>query len=93
MSLTDTVEPNLSYLVLPFWFCPGELVFRSNPLQNQRPELTDNFDRGEEKVRRLMSMGSTRSLRAGETLISEGEEHDFVYRLRKGWAGPRPDAA
>ena len=62
-------------------------MFRSNPLQNQRPELTDKFDRGEEKVRRLMSMGSTRSLRAGETLISEGEEHDFVYRLRKGWAG------
>ncbi|MDQ0391374.1 Crp/Fnr family transcriptional regulator [Labrys monachus] len=52
----------------------------------QRPELTAALVRGEEKICALIGR-SLRTLPAGEELVSAGEDHRFVYRLRRGWAG------
>jgi CRP-like cAMP-binding protein len=41
--------------------------------------------RGEEKIARLMS-GSAAAHPAGTTLIAGETEHDYVYRLKEGWA-------
>src|SRR6201994_346107 len=50
-----------------------------------RPELTATLDRGDEKLKGLMG-GSARTHTAGQVLIRGGQEHDYVYRLRSGWA-------
>lgn len=51
-----------------------------------RPELLEPLVRGEEKIAGLMR-GHLRTFPAGTTLIEAHTEHQFVYRLRKGWAG------
>lgn len=51
-----------------------------------RPELLGSLIRGEEKIARLMRDHS-RLVPARTTLIEIGQEHRFVYRVRRGWAG------
>lgn len=50
-----------------------------------RPELIGSLVRGDEKLADLMK-GSARTLRAGHVLIEANTEHEYVYRLRSGWA-------
>ena len=50
-----------------------------------RPEVAAVLDRGDEKMNALLS-GSGRSLPAGHSLIRAGCEHEYIYRLRSGWA-------
>lgn len=50
-----------------------------------RSELRASIGEGNTKLGRLMSVRSL-SLSAGETLVHGGEDHEFVYRLRSGWA-------
>jgi CRP/FNR family transcriptional regulator, anaerobic regulatory protein len=50
-----------------------------------RPELVAALYRGDEKVNAL-AKGSGRSLPAGHMLIRAGSEHEYIYRLRSGWA-------
>jgi CRP/FNR family transcriptional regulator len=50
-----------------------------------RPEVAELLNRGDEKVNALMS-GSGRALPAGHVLIRTGSEHEYIYRLRSGWA-------
>ena len=42
--------------------------------------------RGEEKIARLMRDGS-RAYSAKTILVEAGTKHDYVYRVRRGWAG------
>jgi CRP/FNR family transcriptional regulator len=51
-----------------------------------RPELEEALKRGETKILGLMSK-SFRRFGANETLINANTEHDYVYRVREGWAG------
>ena len=51
-----------------------------------RPELDEPLKRGEAKILGLMSK-SVRRLGPNETLIHANTEHDYVYRVREGWAG------
>ncbi|RYZ14682.1 MAG: Crp/Fnr family transcriptional regulator [Alphaproteobacteria bacterium] len=51
-----------------------------------RPELRDRLQRGEDKIKALMAR-TVRRFGAGETLIPANTEHDYVYRVREGWAG------
>lgn len=51
-----------------------------------RPELDEPLKRGEAKILGLMSK-SVRRLGPNETLINANTEHDYVYRVREGWAG------
>jgi CRP-like cAMP-binding protein len=51
-----------------------------------RPELEEPLKRGEEKILAMMSK-SIRRCGANETLINPNTEHDYVYRVRKGWVG------
>lgn len=53
---------------------------------SHRPEIRDNLERGEAKIRE-MAAHSVRSLKAGSTLIKAETDHQYVYRLRSGWAG------
>jgi CRP/FNR family transcriptional regulator len=50
-----------------------------------RPEMATVLDRGDQKINALLH-GSGRSLPAGHSLIRAGSEHEYVYRLRSGWA-------
>jgi len=50
-----------------------------------RPEVASTLNRGDEKIHGLMS-GSGRALSAGHVLVRAGSEHDYIYRLRSGWA-------
>jgi CRP/FNR family transcriptional regulator, anaerobic regulatory protein len=50
-----------------------------------RPELVDSLLRGDEKLSDLMQ-GAVHSLPAGRVMIQADSEHDYVYRLRSGWA-------
>src|ERR1700761_6008974 len=50
-----------------------------------RPELVDSLVRGDEQVAELMK-GSAQTLPAGRVLIHADTEHEYVYRLRSGWA-------
>lgn len=50
-----------------------------------RPELHASLARGEEKIMALMR-GHGIVAAAGAVLIEAGTEHEFVYRLREGWA-------
>lgn len=51
-----------------------------------RPELDEPLKRGEAKIAALMAR-TVRRFGAGETLIAANTEHDYVYRVREGWAG------
>lgn len=50
-----------------------------------RPELSVALEQGEAKIAALMGK-SFRRLGANETLINANTEHDYVYRVRAGWA-------
>lgn len=51
-----------------------------------RPELSQALVRGEEKIRRLMERDVLEL--ADDTLLIEADKpHDYVYRMRHGWAG------
>jgi CRP/FNR family transcriptional regulator len=50
-----------------------------------RPELTENLERGDEKLRRLMA-AQTRTIAAGTAFVVQEAEHPFIYRLQSGWA-------
>jgi CRP-like cAMP-binding protein len=50
-----------------------------------RPEVASTLNRGDHKVNALMS-GSARALPAGHMLVRAGSEHEYIYRLRSGWA-------
>jgi CRP/FNR family transcriptional regulator, anaerobic regulatory protein len=51
-----------------------------------RPELIGSLVRGDEKLSELMK-GSAQSLPAGRVLVHADSDHDYVYRLKSGWAG------
>src|SRR6201999_4169888 len=50
-----------------------------------RPELIGSLVRGDEKLSELMK-GSVQSLPAGRVLVQADSNHEYVYRLRSGWA-------
>jgi len=50
-----------------------------------RPELVSSLLRGDLKLSELLK-GSARTLHAGHVLIEANSEHEYVYRLRSGWA-------
>jgi len=50
-----------------------------------RPELLPSLMEGENKLAQLMH-GTAQAVPAGRLLIRGGTEHDYVYRLRSGWA-------
>lgn len=50
-----------------------------------RPELHEALMRGEAKIIALMQ-DSAQPFRAGHVLIPGGFDHEYVYRLRTGWA-------
>ena len=50
-----------------------------------RPDLISSLVRGQEKLIHLMS-DSAQSMPAGKVLIRADTEHDYVYRLKSGWA-------
>lgn len=51
-----------------------------------RPELSEALVRGEEKLKRLMGR-DVLELEDDTVLIEAGQPHDYVYRMRHGWAG------
>lgn len=51
-----------------------------------RPEIEDALYRGDDKIARMMAQ-NTRAVLAGATLVKADAEHNWVYRLRKGWVG------
>jgi CRP/FNR family transcriptional regulator, anaerobic regulatory protein len=50
-----------------------------------RPELEGALQRGDAKLKALLKE-SSRSAPAGHVLVRAGSEHEYVYRLRSGWA-------
>jgi CRP-like cAMP-binding protein len=50
-----------------------------------RPELIGSLLRGDAKLSELMK-GSVQSLAAGRLLVQADSDHEYVYRLRSGWA-------
>lgn len=50
-----------------------------------RPQLVPSLERGDGKIKAIMK-DSARSLPAGHVLIRAGSDHEYVYRLRSGWA-------
>jgi CRP/FNR family transcriptional regulator, anaerobic regulatory protein len=50
-----------------------------------RSQLRGSLQRGDEKLKALLRE-SGRSAPAGHVLIRSGSEHEYVYRLRSGWA-------
>jgi CRP/FNR family transcriptional regulator len=50
-----------------------------------RPEQIGSLVRGDQKLCELMK-GSVQSLTAGRVLVHADSDHDYVYRLRSGWA-------
>lgn len=57
----------------------------SDQFATVRPALAASVQRGDEKLEALLRQ-SGRSVPAGHALIRSGSEHDYVYRLRSGWA-------
>ncbi len=57
----------------------------SNTFALHRPEFDEALRRGDGKIAQIMTT-QTRAFRAGESIIRQGTEHEFVYRLRTGWA-------
>lgn len=51
-----------------------------------RPELSGALVRGEEKIKRLMER-DVLELADDTVLIEADKSHDYVYRMRHGWAG------
>ncbi len=51
-----------------------------------RPEILSALLRGEEKIRRIMAKDA-RTLPANRLLVVADTEHNYVYRIRQGWAG------
>jgi CRP/FNR family transcriptional regulator len=51
-----------------------------------RPDLLGSLETGEQKIAALMK-GRTREYSGTRTLIEANTEHDYVYRLIRGWAG------
>lgn len=51
-----------------------------------RPELSEALVRGEEKIKRLMGR-EVLELADDTVLIGAHQAHDYVYRMRHGWAG------
>lgn len=51
-----------------------------------RPELTAPLAGGDRKLDALTAP-NPRAFPAGGTIVEQGTEHGFVYRLRTGWAG------
>jgi CRP/FNR family transcriptional regulator len=51
-----------------------------------RPELLDSLTRGEANIRELMAR-DVQNHPDDTILIQEGSAHNFVYRVRHGWAG------
>ena len=50
-----------------------------------RPELYERLKRGEKSIFRLL-MAEQQLFQAGAAMIPAGEPHEFVYRIRTGWA-------
>jgi CRP/FNR family transcriptional regulator, anaerobic regulatory protein len=50
-----------------------------------RPEQIGSLVRGDEKLSELMK-GSVQSVPAGRVLVHADTDHEYVYRLRSGWA-------
>lgn len=50
-----------------------------------RPPLASSLQRGDAKLEALLRQ-SSRSVPSGHALFRTGSEHDYVYRLRSGWA-------
>ena len=50
-----------------------------------RPQLVPSLVRGDGKLKAIMK-DSGRSLAAGHVLIRGGSDHEYIYRLRSGWA-------
>src|SRR5262245_55122115 len=50
-----------------------------------RPQLVPSLARGDGKLKALMQE-SVRSVPAGHVLIRGGSDHEYIYRLRSGWA-------
>ena len=61
------------------------MVMNASRFVLHRPELIGSLVGGDAKLTELMK-GSTQSLPAGRTLVQAGKEHEYVYRLRSGWA-------
>lgn len=51
-----------------------------------RDEVTETLERGERKIAALPGLES-RPVKAGTILVRGGAGHDYVYRMRNGWAG------
>src|ERR1700761_1345961 len=51
-----------------------------------RPEFLDALQRGEEKIAAL-TRGNELHLTSNQTLVEAGTDHQYVYRLAKGWTG------
>ncbi|RYG38660.1 MAG: Crp/Fnr family transcriptional regulator [Burkholderiales bacterium] len=51
-----------------------------------RPELREALERGEAKIRKLMA-SDVLELADDTVLIEADRPHDYVYRMRHGWAG------
>jgi CRP/FNR family transcriptional regulator len=51
-----------------------------------RPDLRGSLEAGERKIAALMK-GRARECRGNQILIEANTEHDYVYRLIRGWAG------
>ena len=51
-----------------------------------RPEFLDALVRGDDKIAALVKESSV-AVPAGATLVEADTDHQFVYRLLKGWAG------
>lgn len=51
-----------------------------------RPYLTSGLFAGEQKINSLMT-GTARNVAGGTVLIEADRPHDYVYRMRQGWAG------
>ena len=54
-------------------------------LSLHRPELIGSLLQGDEKLRALMK-DSAQLVPAGKVLIRADSEHEYIYRLRSGWA-------
>ncbi|HEY8566308.1 MAG TPA: Crp/Fnr family transcriptional regulator [Beijerinckiaceae bacterium] len=52
----------------------------------RRPEIADSLRRGEEAITRLMAP-HRKVVSRGDFVIPQGSDHDFVHRVRSGWAG------
>jgi CRP-like cAMP-binding protein len=66
------------------WFLRRERMHPDH-LSIVRPELQGSLQRGDEKLKALLKE-SGRSAPAGHVLVRAGSEHEYVYRLRSGWA-------